>query len=190
MSHLVIYAHPNPKSFNAAIKVQLVAHLQSKGKEVTVRDLYQSGFNPVLSGNDFTQFLQGQTPPDIAKEQDFIRKADRIILIFPIWWFNMPAILRGYIDRVFSRGFAYDYVDGAIKGLLPGKKVCIINTTGGPQEAYEQFGYHEAIKTLMDNGIFAFCGMTVVLHKYFYAVPTVTDQARKQMLAELKKLDV
>lgn len=171
------------------MKDEVVAHLRSQDKEVVVRDLYQLNFNPVLSGNDFTQFLQGKIPADIQKEQEFIRQADVLIFVYPVWWFHMPAVLKGYIDRIFSRGFAYDVVDGTIKGLLAGKRVYIINTTGGEQEAYAQFGYQNAIKTSVDAGIFSFCGMTVALHKYFHAVPTVTDAVRKQMLAEIKKIN-
>jgi NAD(P)H dehydrogenase (quinone) len=189
MNYLLIYAHPNPKSFNSSLKDEVVTHLKSQDKDVSVRDLYQLNFNPALSGNDFAEFLQGKIPADIQKEQESIRRADVLIFVYPVWWFNMPAVLKGYIDRVFSRGFAYDVVDGAIKGLLADKRVYIINTTGGEQEAYVRFGYQDAIKTTVDAGIFLFCGMTVVLHKYFYAVPTVTDAARKQMLSEIKKIN-
>ncbi|MBF0386072.1 MAG: NAD(P)H-dependent oxidoreductase [Candidatus Omnitrophica bacterium] len=189
MKYLIIYAHPNPKSFNAAIKEQVVSYLKSKGKEVVVRDLYQLGFNPTLSGNDFAQFLQGQIPLDIKKEQELIGEADTLIIIHPIWWFNLPAILKGYIDRVFSHGFAYKFADGEIKGLLTGKNVIIINTTGGPQENYENFGYKDALKLTICNGIFAFCGMSVKSHKFFYAVPTVSNDARTKMLEEIKALD-
>jgi NAD(P)H dehydrogenase (quinone) len=190
MNYLVIYAHPNPKSFNAAIKEQLVALLKSRGREVVVRDLYELGFNPVLSGNDFTQFLQGQTPPDIAQEQELVRKAEVLIFVYPVWWVSMPAILKGYIDRVLSRGFAYNIDSHGVKGLLTGKKVMIFNTTGGPRIAYFFMNSLAGMKISIDAGIFKFCGMKVLIHKYFFAVPTVTDQVRKKMLADIKKLDV
>jgi len=190
MKYLVIYAHPNPKSFNHAITEEILANLRAQGKEAEVRDLYRLRFNPMLSGDDFAHFDRGKIPADIQKEQEYIRKADALIFVYPVWWFNMPAILKGYIDRVFSRGFAYEVVNGAIKGLLTGKNVYIINTAGGTPEGYSHFGYNEAIRTTIDTGMFAFCGMTVQIHKYFYAVPTVTDEVRKQMLAEIKRMSL
>ena len=103
MNYLVVYAHPNPKSFCHAIKEEVVACIKKKGENCEVRDLYQMGFNPVLGSSDFVQFLQKKTPEDIQKEQDLIRQADILVFVYPVWWFSMPAILKGYIDRVFFR---------------------------------------------------------------------------------------
>ncbi len=188
MNYLIVYAHSNPKSFCHAIKEEIEAKIKQDGGKFVVRDLYQLGFNPVLSSQDFVQFIQHKTPDDIQKEQDFIRKADVIILIYPVWWFNMPAMLKGYIDRVFSRGFAYDSKGPIIIGLLRGKKVMVFNTTGGPRFAYYLLGYKSAIKTSIDAGIFKFCGMKVLLHKFFYAVPAISDSARKKMLAGIRNI--
>ena len=104
MKYLVVYAHPNPKSFCHAIKEEIVVRLKEQGAIVDVRDLYQMGFNPVLSANDFMQLAQKKIPADIQKEQDLVAGADTIIFIYPVWWFSMPAILKGYVDRVFMRG--------------------------------------------------------------------------------------
>jgi len=189
MNYLIVYAHPNPKSFCHAIKDEIEIKIKQQGGALVVRDLYQQGFNPVLSSGDFVQFLQHATPVDIQAEQESIRRADVLIFVYPVWWFSMPAILKGYIDRVFSRGFAYDYEGHRIKGLLPGKRVMIFSTTGGPRIAYYLAGYKAAIKTAIDAGIFKFCGMQVALHKYFYAVPAITDSARKKMLTEVRKIN-
>ena len=188
MNYLLVYAHPNPKSFNHAVKEEIVAQIRQQGGEVQVRDLYQLGWDPVLSANDFAQFSQRTTPPDIEAEQELIRNADRIIFVYPIWWFGMPAILKGYIDRVFSRGFAYDMQGHIIKGLLKDKKVMLFNTTGGPNFAYWLMGYRLALKVAIAIGIFNFCGMKVLLHKFFYAVPAISDEKRKKMLADISKI--
>jgi len=84
MKTLVIYAHPNPKSFNAAIKDTLVEELTNKGHEVRVRDLYEMNFNPILSGRDFEQMQSGNMPQDIAEEQKHITWADTLILVYPV----------------------------------------------------------------------------------------------------------
>jgi len=188
MNYLLIYAHPNPKSFCHAIKEEIENQIKQQGGEVTARDLYQLGWDPVLSSNDFVQFMQHTTPVDIAAEQEFVRRAGRIIFVYPVWWFSMPAILKGYIDRVFSRGFAYDTKGHRIQGLLKGKEVMIFNTTGGPRFAYYLLGYKLGIKLTVDIGTFMFCGLKVKLHKFFYAVPVITDKARKKMLAKIKKI--
>jgi len=189
MDYLIIYAHPNPKSFNHAILEEVEKKVRQSGKTYQVRDIYTLTFNPILSAPDFIAFQNGQALPDIKAEQDLIRQAKTLIFIYPIWWFNMPAILKGYIDRVFSPGFAYstDKKEG-LKGLLTDKQVIILNTTGGPEENYKKFGFDEALKTTIEVGTFGLCGMTVVLHKYFYAVPTVPPETRVNMLEEIKQL--
>lgn len=188
MRYLIIYAHPNPKSFNQAIKEIVEDKLKKAGNSLEVRDLYGIEFNPQLSGSDFATWHQGKSPVDIKAEQDYIKNSDTLIFIHPIWWFNMPAILKGYIDRIFSYGFAYGVNESGPYGLLTDKKVILINTTGGSEENYIKYGYNAALKKTIEDGIFGFCGMKVIMHKYFYAVPYVTDQVREKMLEELKTL--
>ena len=190
MKYLIIYAHPNSKSFNHALKETLEERLGKTGNSFQTRDLYEIGFNPKLSGNDFIALKQGQALVDIKSEQDYIRNSDVLIFVHPIWWFNMPAILKGYIDRVFSFGFAYAVNEKGPYGLLIDKKIILINTTGGSQEDYAKNGYLEALKKTIDDGIFGFCGCQVVMHKYFHAVANVTDQARQKMLEELKDISL
>lgn len=188
MRYLLIYTHPNPRSFNAAIRQAIERRLQSEKHELVVRDLYALKFNSLLSGDDFASFQKGNVPPDILAEQEHIKKADILVFVHPIWWFGMPGILKGYVDRVFSYGFAYTMTDNGPKGLLTEKKVIILNTTGGLEKDYQQFGFNAALKTTMEAGIFEFCGMTVLRHKYFYAVPAISDEARKKMLKEMETL--
>lgn len=188
MKHLIVYAHPNSASFNHAIKETLVRVLKDKGQDVRIRDLYALHFDPVLKADDFKIFLAGKTPRDIEIEQDHVRWADQITFLYPIWWSRMPSIAAGYIDRVFSKGFAYDYTATGPVGLIPGKKVCIINTLGAPLPAVESSGVIKAMGQIIDNETFRFCGMEMVEHKYFGSVPTVTEEERKKMLEEVAVL--
>jgi NAD(P)H dehydrogenase (quinone) len=189
MKYLLIYAHPNPKSFNNAIKETIEGRIRAKGHQLTVRDLYELKFNPVLTGNDFMGFKSGKAPADIAAEQVLIKEADVLVIVHPIWWFGMPAILKGYIDRVFSYGFAYAVNEKGIQGLLAGKKVMIFNTTGGPQESYKQNGFTAAVENIFKSGIYGFCGLQVVKHTFFYAVPTITQKEREDILASLSQVE-
>ncbi|MZP30606.1 flavodoxin family protein [Heliobacterium undosum] len=191
MKHLILFAHPNPKSFNTAILKTTVKVLEGKGHQVTVRNLYEMHFDPVLKGTDFEVFHSGKKPPDVEQEHDLIAAADGITMIYPIWWSGMPALLKGYIDRVFSYGFAYRYNDeGVPVGMLSGKKGLIINTLGSTTEYYDSIGMTEAVKKTTDTSIFGFCGMEPVGHLFFGAVPAVDDATRQGMQKTLtEKLD-
>jgi NAD(P)H dehydrogenase (quinone) len=100
----------------------------------------------------------------------------------------MPAMLKGYIDRVFSLKFAYDITETEVVGLLKGKKVFLVSTTGASKEDYEKMGAFKMMNMAMDMAIFQFSGMKVIGHKYFSSVPYVSQQERKKMLKELKLL--
>jgi NAD(P)H dehydrogenase (quinone) len=189
MKYLIVYAHPDPKSFNHAILETISGELVKQKKECKVRDLYKIGFNPVLTIKDMSALEKGAVPKDIKKEQNYISKADTLIFISPIWWSAMPAILKGYIDRVFSLKFAYDITaDGEVKGLLKGKKVFIVSTTGASKEDYEKMGAFKMMNMSMDMAIFQFSGMKVMGHKYFSSVPYISQQERRKMLKELRLL--
>lgn len=186
MRYLIVYAHPNPASFNHAIRETVLRVLKQKNRDVRIRDLYALHFNPVLHGSELEGLQQGRVSGDVAIEQEHVRWADVLIFIYPIWWAGMPAILRGYIDRVFSKGFAYDY--GPEGGLLKGKKVVIFNTLGAPLEVYESAGIFKSMEQLTDQETFRFCGMEVTGHRYFGSVPTVTQEERVKMLDEVARI--
>jgi len=186
MKYLIVYAHPEPKSFNHAILETISEELKKKKKEFKVRDLYKIHFDPILSAEDFAAFQNGAIPDDIKTEQDYIRSADTLIFIFPIWWSSMPAILKGYIDRVFSLKFAYDITSDGVIGLLKGKKAFIVSTTGASKEDNEKMGAFKMMNMSMDMAIFQFSGLEVIKHKYFSSVQYVSDKDRKQMLEELR----
>lgn len=183
----LIYAHPNPKSFNHAIKEEVLNLLNSKGLQYQLRDLYALNFNPVLSAKDFETFLSGDVPEDIKKEQEIIGASDLLVFIYPVWWTGMPAILKGYIDRVFSYGFAYEERDGELVGLLSDKKAVIINTLGASELDYRPSGMEDCLIKTTDIGIFKFCGIEVLKHLFLYSVPYITEDERKAMLERVKK---
>lgn len=188
MNHLLVVAHPNQESFNHAIVQTTLQALKAKGHEAVVRDLYALQFEPVLSLEDFQNLRSGQIPSDIKAEQDYITSADVITFIYPIWWTGLPAILKGYVDRVFSYGFAYAYgKDGNIEKLLSGKKGLLINTYGTPSEIYDSIGMTDALKKTSDTGIFEFCGIEVQEHLLFGGVPRVDDAARQAMLGQIEE---
>jgi len=167
MKNLIVYAHPNSGSLNHFFKQTVLESLQESGEEIAVRDLNEINFNPVLSLEDMNGQRMGTVADDVQTEQDFITWADRIIFIYPIWWTGMPAIMKGYIDRVFSYGFAYRYDQGVQKGLLTGKKTIIINSHGKSNAEYEAMGMDKALILTSDTGIFTYSGLEIQQHFYF-----------------------
>jgi len=167
MKNLIVYAHPNSGSLNHFFKQTVLEILQESGEEIAVRDLNEINFNPVLSLEDMNGQRMGTVADDVKTEQDFITWADRIIFIYPIWWTGMPAIMKGYIDRVFSYGFAYRYDQGVQKGLLTGKKTIIINSHGKSNAEYEAMGMDKALALTSDTGIFTYSGLEIQQHFYF-----------------------
>jgi NAD(P)H dehydrogenase (quinone) len=167
MKNLIIYAHPNSASLNHFFKQTVVESLEKKGEEVIVRDLNEINFNPILSLEDMQGQRMGKVAEEIKTEQDFITWADQVIFIYPIWWTGMPAIMKGFIDRVFSYGFAYRYDQGVQKGLLTGKKAIIINSHGKSNAEYEETGMDKALALTSDTGIFTYCGLEIQKHFYF-----------------------
>jgi len=182
MKNLIIYAHPNPASLNHFFKQTVLESLEQFGEEVMVRDLNEINFNPVLSLEDMKGQMMGKVAEDVQTEQDFITWADRIVFIYPIWWTGMPAIMKGYIDRVFSYGFAYRYDQGVQKGLLAGKKAVIINSHGKSNAEYAESGLDKALALTSDTGIFKYCGFDIQQHFYF----DKADRASAESISEWK----
>lgn len=185
MRYLVIYTHPNPGSFNHALLETVTDTLTKAGRTVVVRDLYALGFDPLLGAADFDAIGRGEMLPDAKREQEYISAAHVLIFIYPLWWAGMPAMLKGYIDRVFTDGFAYRIDGEKITGLLGDKKVLLITTTGAPRDMYEASGMFRSLAQTIDDGIFRFCGMDLIDHRYLAAVPYVTGRERTAMLAEV-----
>ena len=185
---LVVYAHPNPKSFNHAILEKTEQTLNRAGCEVRVKDLYSIGFDPILDGEDFGQIMNGKTPEDIKNEQADISWADRMVFIYPTWWFDRPAMLKGWIDRTFLNGFAFSYGPTGPQGLLKHDKALIFQTAGGPLAMYQMGHAEDTITRPMSDGTLHFCGIKDVTHKVLWGVAVSTPADREKMLGEVAEL--
>ncbi|MGN7786481.1 NAD(P)H-dependent oxidoreductase [Niabella sp. 22666] len=167
MKHLIIYAHPNPQSLNHLFKEVVKKALLHHSHEVIVRDLYHLNFNPILSLEDMAAQRKRVVSEVVRKEQQYIEWADALTFIYPVWWTGMPAIMKGYIDRVFSYEFAYRYDQGIQKGLLTGKSAYIVNSHGKSKEEYGAIGMDNALKLTSDKGIYTYCGLDLKQHFFF-----------------------
>lgn len=188
MNVLVIYAHPYKQSFNHAIKETIVESVALGSNLVEVRDLYVLNFNPVLRAEELANsFNSGTVLDDVAVEQEFIRWADMVVFVYPLWWAGMPAILRGYLDRVLSFGFAYTADENGTTGLLGNKQIVMINTIGATQQDYEANGMLKALETIANPGIFNFCGTAVKKYFQFCAIPSSALEERQKILSEVSE---
>ncbi|MFI9235244.1 NAD(P)H-dependent oxidoreductase [Streptomyces sp. NPDC053079] len=177
---LVVSAHPEPRSLNASLTAFAVEHLRGAGHEVRVSDLHAMKWKATVDADDFPDHCADQrldvlaaheraTPagrlsPDIAAEQEKVRWSDAVILQFPMWWFSVPAILKGWFDRVFTYGFAHGpavpppYSEGA----LAGRRALVSVTIGARQSGFSDRGIHGRLADVLhpvQHGLFWFTGM-------------------------------
>lgn len=189
MNVLIVYAHPEPKSLNGALKDFAVQRLEAAGHTVQVSDLYAMQWKAALDASDSTvgpvgphfhpsldskhAFENGLQADDIAAEQAKLQWADAVILQFPLWWFSMPAILKGWVERVYAYGFAYGvgehsdthWGDRYGEGTLAGKRAMLIVTTGGWESHYSPRGINGPIDDILfpiQHGILYYPGFEVV----------------------------
>lgn len=188
MNVLIILAHPNQESYNAAICDAAEQEFKDKQYNVRKRDLYRMNFNPVLTENSYSHFYQDKIPADIQAEQKDITWADFLVFVYPTWWSGMPAIMKGYFDRVFTNGFAFRYSDEGPVGLLKGKQALIFQTTGLPEKVLKPPQITMAMQAAFDIGIMDFCGIEVLAHKFLYSVEYIDEETRKVMLNEVKEV--
>ncbi|MRT92559.1 NAD(P)H-dependent oxidoreductase [Ancylomarina sp. 16SWW S1-10-2] len=185
MKHLIIYTHFNSNSFTKAITNKLVNEATSKGHEIKIIDLYAENFDPVLKASDMSPDIE--TPKDILAYQKLIKWADHYTVVYPLWWGQMPAILKGFIDRVFSNGVAFKYGEKGPEGLLKGRTARVIICTGSPDAYYTQSGMHDAQVRVNDAGLFGFCGIETKI-TFFGDVAMGTDELRKGYLEQVASL--
>lgn len=189
MRWYILIAHPLPGSFNHALCEALTQGLTEGGAAFEVNDLYASRFDPVMAGEDFNQFSnQGPLPEDVLREQTKVNRAECLALIYPVWWNDAPAILKGWMDRVLTKGWAYDISkEGNIIPLLQLKKVVILNTAGNAPSLNEDVGLNEAARLTKSLGTFGFCGVKSVDHRILDNVMT-DEEGRKRFLQEARGL--
>lgn len=189
-NYLIIYSNPDDKSFSFDIKNRIKEFLKDQGHRVQVRDLYKLNFNPLLTDCEIRDFERGVYSTDILEEQAFIKWADVIIFVFPIWW-GIPAMLKGYIDKVFSYGFAYEATPQGMRGKLTDKKVYRFSSMRTLNETYDRNGYKAALINMIDKGIFEYAGMEVIESKLFGGLPRedkkIGDKYLYQVEDSLKK---
>lgn len=133
MRTLVVYCHPNPESLVAAAKDRVLAGLRSAGHDVRFTDLYAEGFRPELSAHERRVHLEPGIAPELQHHADDLRWAEALVFVYPTWWSGQPAMLKGWMDRVWACGIAFEMPPGArvVRPLLPHvRRIAIVTTHG------------------------------------------------------------
>lgn len=149
--------------------------------------MYQLSFNPILTTQELYGFYEQQYPDDVSIEQEHIRQADILYFVFPTWWYSVPAILKGYFDRVLATGFAFRYSKAGPIGLLTGKKAFVFQTAADPDEALQARHLDSAMRAAISVGILRYCGLDVIEHKIMPSIHHASDALRREYLSEISR---
>ena len=182
---VLLFAHPGTKSFNHAILQQVTESLHKHGITPILRNLYEQKFSPIFSPADMQALESEQVPKAIEEEQTILSESDLLIMIYPVWWWSQPAILKGYIDRIFSDGFAFKYEKNGPVGLLTGKQALVFTTTRESQQEMQASGLDEVVKKQVVDGILRFSGFEPVIYHNFAEVPYVQEAIRETYLQQV-----
>lgn len=181
MNVLVVIAHPVPTSFNHAIRAEVEAGLALAGHDVQVADLHAEGFQPAMIAADFAQFSGDPLPPAIQAEQARVTWSDAIIFIFPLYWWSVPGMLKGWIDRVMTYGFAWTDPARPEASNMRNRKIQVMVTAGDDAAGLAKRGYDTALHTQLNVGTWSYCGFKDVETRIFHEV---TGDAPKERLAK------
>jgi NAD(P)H dehydrogenase (quinone) len=211
MKYFIVYGHPEPKSLSGYLKDRAVSALKAAGHQVIVSDLYAMGWKAVADADDFPErvrdgllkytkasreaFAAGTQAADIAEEQRKLLWADAVIVQFPLWWYGMPAILKGWFDRVYAYGFAYGrgahggphWGDRFGDGILKGRRAMVAIMIGGRMAHYGPRGVNGTVDDLLwpiHHGVLYYPGFDVIPPTVFYEI----DRANAKTIESLTQL--
>jgi NAD(P)H dehydrogenase (quinone) len=213
MNVLIVFAHPESKSLSAVLRDEAIAELEAQGHDVRLSDLYRQGWKSEVDHKDFpamgegerllvvsassAAFKTGTLTADVKAEQEKLLWADTVILMFPLWWFSMPAILKGWVERVFAYGFGYGVGEHSDKrwgdrygeGVLAGRRAMIVTVAGGWPEHYRPRGVNGPIDDLLfpiNHGILYYPGFDILPPFVAYRSDSMDEEGFKQVAQDLR----
>ncbi|XP_077946470.1 ribosyldihydronicotinamide dehydrogenase [quinone]-like isoform X1 [Gasterosteus aculeatus] len=199
---LIVYAHQSSASFNSAAKDAAKEVLAAQGCTVEVSDLYAMKFKATATAEDITgdvtnaahfhyaeetklAWEEGKLCADITEEQRKLTEADLIIFQFPMYWFTVPAIMKGWMDRVLTLGYAYSEERRYSQGIFKDKKAMLSFTTGSHESMFSADGVNGDMNVTLwplQNGILHYCGFQVLAPQIFWAPSRLPSEARSTLL--------
>jgi NAD(P)H dehydrogenase (quinone) len=185
--HALIVAHPNPQSFTFSVADAYKSAVESRGHSVIVRDLYGLNFDPKLRNGEIPRPSGFAPDADVMAERALIGDAEVFCLVYPVWFYVPPAVLVGYIQRVFGMGFGYGpQRKGENQRLLLGRSLISFSSSGSPAEWMRTEGGWDALCKLFDQHFADVCGLSVLDHKHFGRILNSTPSVRIE--AHLKEV--
>jgi len=166
MHALIVVTHPEPESLTHAVAGRIGQGMlrACPGSSFEIADLAAEGFDPRFGAADLAVHRRQAPPPaDVAAEQARIDRADALVLVYPVYWWSMPGLLKGWIDRVFANGWAFDFsLNAQLEKKLRRLQVHLVGVGGADADTYARHGYAGAMRAQIDHGIFDYCGARVV----------------------------
>ncbi|QRV10312.1 NAD(P)H-dependent oxidoreductase [Bacillus velezensis] len=183
MKTVIVYANPDENSFNAALVKYVAMALKDSGQSYTVIDLYADQFDPVLKYGGEKKRSDMNRDVETKKYRKLMKEADHLIFIYPLWWGGVPAIMKGFFDRVLVAGEAYTYENGRVKGLLRAETAQVFYTADSPGWYLKWFRKNSDWITLKKS-ILQFCGIQKAERNLFSVVRTSTPELREKWLRQ------
>jgi NAD(P)H dehydrogenase (quinone) len=187
MHVLCVLCHPDRQSFTGAVLDAFLCGLAESPHSAEIADLYREDFNPVLGLGDFAQFDNRPMPEDVGKEQARVERSDAIVLVFPLWWYSMPAMLKGWLDRVFCAGWAYQRKHDPEGSLLKTRRCTFLVSTGSSQKVMDRHHYDQSLDHLWRKGVLGYVGADPI-DIHFLLDATWNSDMRRQHLDRAYRL--
>lgn len=188
---LIVTAHPIKTSLSHTLAQRIAGKLQEQGTQVEIADLHAEGFSPAMIRADLDLYHGDASalPDDVLREQQRVERADMLIFVFPFYWWSVPALLKGWFDRVLTVNWAYKVgEEGRIVGNLRDVPVRLVATAGSDIAGFDKHGYSAAIQSQIVEGVFGFCGLKNVTLDILYEADSASPQQVDDFLQSLNKL--
>lgn len=188
---LIVTAHPIETSLSHTLAQRIAGKLQEQGTQVEIADLHAEGFSPAMIRADLDLYHGDASalPDDVLREQQRVERADMLIFVFPFYWWSVPALLKGWFDRVLTVNWAYKVgEEGRIVGNLRDVPVRLVATAGSDIAGFDKHGYSAAIQSQIVEGVFGFCGLKNVTLDILYEADSASPQQVDDFLQSLNKL--
>ncbi len=188
---LIVTAHPVENSLSHSLAARIAARLREQGTQVEIADLHAEAFTSAMLRPDLALYHgDASAPPaDIQREQQRVERADMLVFIFPVYWWSVPGLLKGWFDRVLTLNWAYKVAeDGRTVGNLRKVPVRLIATAGSDVAGFDKHGYSTAIRTQLVEGVFGFCGLKDVTLDILYQADTASSEQVDDFLKSLERV--
>ncbi|MEN6450048.1 MAG: NAD(P)H-dependent oxidoreductase [Thermoguttaceae bacterium] len=185
MNVLVLLGHQHPGSFCHAITATAVEELKAAGHEVVYHDLYAEKFDPILPHDEIPR--NSSLDPIVAEHCREVTAADAYLVVHPNWWAMPPAILKGWIDRVWRQGVIYRFGPNGVESFVAGRRALVFTTSNTPREdELRLFG--DPLENLWKTCVFGFCGVTDFYRRNFESIIMSTPEQRRDWLDEVRTI--